>query len=224
MVQFHQSYSYEDFMQGYRPNEDGSFKLENGVFFRFCKRAQADPDRKYFFIIDEINRGNLSKIFGELMLLIEKDKRGKKHAVSLTYTTSSELKFYIPENVHLIGTMNTADRSLAVVDYALRRRFAFINVMPIFNEKFRNYLLNADEAIVDKIIENIGQLNLIIKSDKNLGNGFQIGHSYFCEPDTMKGDENWYRFVIENEIGPLLDEYWFDNLDMAENHKQNLLN
>ena len=225
MVQFHQSYSYEDFMQGYRPNEDGSFKLENGVFFRFCKRAQADPDRAYFFIIDEINRGNLSKIFGELMLLIEKDKRGKKHAVSLTYSTSSELKFYIPKNVHLIGTMNTADRSLAVVDYALRRRFSFINVMPIFNEKFRNHLLNnADEAIVDKIIQNIGQLNLLIKSDKNLGNGFQIGHSYFCEPDTMNGDENWYRFVIENEIGPLLDEYWFDNLEMAENHKQNLLN
>lgn len=224
MVQFHQSYSYEDFMQGYRPNEDGSFKLENGVFFRFCKRAQADPDRDYFFIIDEINRGNLSKIFGELMLLIEKDKRGKKHSVSLTYTTSSELKFYIPKNVHLIGTMNTADRSLAVVDYALRRRFAFINVMPIFNEKFRNHLLNnADEAIVDKIIKNIGHLNSLIKSDKNLGNGFQIGHSYFCEPDTMNGDENWYRFVIENEIGPLLDEYWFDNLEMAENHKQNLL-
>ena len=225
MVQFHQSYSYEDFMQGYRPNEDGSFKLENGVFYRFCKRAQADPDRDYFFIIDEINRGNLSKIFGELMLLIEKDKRGKKHAVPLTYSTSSELRFYIPKNVHLIGTMNTADRSLAVVDYALRRRFAFINVMPVFNEKFRNHLLNnADEGIVDKIIQRIGQLNELIKSDKNLGNGFQIGHSYFCEPDTMNGDENWYRFVIENEIGPLLDEYWFDNLEMADNHTRNLLN
>lgn len=225
MVQFHQSYSYEDFMQGYRPNEDGSFKLENGIFYRFCKRAQADPDRDYFFIIDEINRGNLSKIFGELMLLIEKDKRGKKYAVPLTYSSSNELKFYIPKNVHLIGTMNTADRSLAVVDYALRRRFAFINVMPVFNDKFRNHLLNnADEGIVDKIIQRIGQLNEIIKSDKNLGNGFQIGHSYFCEPDTMNGDENWYRFVIENEIGPLLKEYWFDNLEIADNHTQNLLN
>lgn len=224
MIQFHQSYSYEDFMQGYRPNSDGTFKLENGVFYRFCKRAQADPDRDYFFIIDEINRGNLSKIFGELMLLIEKDKRGKKYAVSLTYSTSSELKFYIPKNVFLIGTMNTADRSLAVVDYALRRRFAFINVLPTFNDKFRNHLLNnADEAIVDKIIDRIGQLNELIKSDKNLGIGFQIGHSYFCEPDTMNGDENWYRFVIENEIGPLLEEYWFDNLEMADNYKDNLL-
>lgn len=225
MIQFHQSYSYEDFMQGYRPHEDGTFKLENGVFYRFCKRAQADPDRKYFFIIDEINRGNLSKIFGELMLLIEKDKRGKKYAVSLTYTTSSELKFYIPENVYLIGTMNTADRSLAVVDYALRRRFAFINLMPIFNDKFKNHLVNnADEAIVEKIMQRVGQLNELIKTDKNLGTGFQIGHSYFCEPDNMAGDENWYRFVIENEVGPLLEEYWFDNLDVAESHKRNLLN
>ena len=224
MVQFHQSYSYEDFMQGYRPTEEGRFKLENGVFFRFCKRAQADPDRDYFFIIDEINRGNLSKIFGELMLLIEKDKRGKKHAVNLTYSSSIETKFYIPKNVFLIGTMNTADRSLAVVDYALRRRFAFITMQPMFNEKFRNHLLlNSDEETVDRIMAKIESLNSIIKTERNLGEGFQIGHSYFCNPDTMAGDEKWFHFVVENEIGPLIEEYWFDNLEFARSLKTNLL-
>jgi 5-methylcytosine-specific restriction protein B len=224
MVQFHQSYSYEDFMQGYRPTEEGRFKLENGVFFRFCKRAQADPDRDYFFIIDEINRGNLSKIFGELMLLIEKDKRGKKHAVNLTYSTSIETKFHIPENIYLIGTMNTADRSLAVVDYALRRRFAFITMQPMFNEKFRNHLLlNSDEETVNSIMAKIESLNSTIKLERNLGEGFQIGHSYFCNPDTMVGDEKWFHFVVENEIGPLIEEYWFDNLEMARSLKSNLL-
>ena len=225
MVQFHQSYSYEDFMQGFRPHDDGSFRLENGVFYRFCKKAQSDPDKKYFFIIDEINRGNLSKIFGELMLLIEKDKRGPDNAVSLTYTQSSELKFHIPDNVYIIGTMNTADRSLAVVDYALRRRFAFINVMPVFNEKFRNTLIDngADEGIADKVIERITTLNTQIVNDKNLGAGFQIGHSYFCDPDDMDGDDSWYRFVIQYEVGPLLDEYWFDNEDTVKSHKDILL-
>lgn len=225
MVQFHQSYSYEDFMQGYRPKEDGSFKLENGVFYRFCRRAQADPSKKYFFIIDEINRGNLSKIFGELMLLIEKDKRGEKHQVTLTYAPSNEVKFSIPKNVYIIGTMNTADRSLAVVDYALRRRFAFIDILPSFNDQFKNHLINGgiDEGIVDKILERILYLNNIIKDDKNLGKGFQIGHSYFCNIDNIEEDQDWYNFIINHEIGPMLLEYWFDNEETAINQVQNLL-
>ena len=226
MVQFHQSYSYEDFIQGFRPQEDGSFKLENGVFYRFCKKAMSDPNRKYFFIIDEINRGNLSKVFGELMLLIEKDKRSKDYAVSLTYSLSSETRFFIPDNVYLIGTMNTADRSLAVVDYALRRRFAFIDVLPVFNIKFRNNLINngADEAIADRVINKITELNQLITKDNNLGNGFQIGHSYFCPNSQIKGDDEWYRFLVRHEIGPLLNEYWFDNLDKAKSIQESLLN
>ena len=126
-VQFHQSYSYEDFIQGYRPTAQGGFRLKSGIFYRFVKHAQADPDNKYFFIIDEINRGNLSKIFGELMMLIESDKRGPDFAIPLTYSEVDNDTFYLPENLYLIGTMNTADRSLAMVDYALRRRFAFID-------------------------------------------------------------------------------------------------
>jgi 5-methylcytosine-specific restriction protein B len=205
MVQFHQSYSYEDFIQGYRPKEDGTFKLENGVFYRFCKRAQVDPENKYFFIIDEINRGNLSKIFGELMLLIEADKRGSENAVSLTYTATSENKFFIPANVYVIGTMNTADRSLAMVDYALRRRFAFINIAPVFNDKFLNELASfgVEEAIIKCIIDRITILNSEIESEASLGKGFRIGHSYFCNvPNNVKSNE-WYNGIIKHEIAPL---------------------
>jgi 5-methylcytosine-specific restriction enzyme B len=217
MIQFHQSYSYEDFIQGYRPVEDGSFKLINGIFYRFCKKAQADPDHKYFIIIDEINRGNLSKIFGELMLLIEADKRGPDFGVTLTYSDNNENKFFIPSNVYLIGTMNTADRSLAVVDYALRRRFAFITILPNFNSKFKNDLINkgVDEGIVIKIIYKIGALNQEIAKDQNLKWGFQIGHSYFCNVPEGTGDEEWYQQIIQNEIEPLLNEYWFDNEEKA---------
>lgn len=130
MVQFHQSYSYEDFIQGLRPTQQGSFDLKDGIFFSFCRRALAHPDKPFFFIIDEINRGNLGKIFGELMMLIEADKRAEKFALKLTYAEDEEDRFYVPENLYIIGTMNTADRSLAIVDYALRRRFAFINLQP----------------------------------------------------------------------------------------------
>lgn len=218
MIQFHQSYSYEDFIQGYRPKGDGGFKLENGVFYRFCKRAQSDPDNKYFFIIDEINRGNLSKIFGELMLLLEADKRGTEYAVSLTYSTSNENKFYIPDNVYLIGTMNTADRSLAVVDYALRRRFAFININPSFTDKFQRELTNigVDEGIIQQIISKINSLNKVIGSDSNLGNGFRIGHSYFCVVPKGSGDIDWYNGIVKHEIAPLLEEYWFDEEEKAQ--------
>ncbi|MHA1973118.1 MAG: MrcB family domain-containing protein [Candidatus Hodarchaeales archaeon] len=219
MIQFHQSYSYEDFIQGYRPKDDGTFKLENGVFYRFCKKAQSDPDNNYFFIIDEINRGNLSKIFGELMLLIEADKRGHEFSVSLTYTQSNENRFSIPKNLYIIGTMNTADRSLALVDYALRRRFAFINLQPSFNEKFQNELINngVDEGIVEKIISRVSSLNNKIKEDSSLGEGFQVGHSYFCNFSNNSGDEDWYQFIVDYEIGPLLKEYWFDNPEKANN-------
>jgi 5-methylcytosine-specific restriction protein B len=216
MIQFHQSYSYEDFMQGYRPTESGAFRLENGVFYRFCKRAQADPDREYVFIIDEINRGNLSKIFGELMLLLESDKRGPGYDVPLTYSQGLGSKFYIPSNVHVIGTMNTADRSLSIVDYALRRRFAFIDVTPTFNGKFRQFLdsRGVNKVLVDKICVRIGRLNENIT--KTIGPGFAVGHSYFCNLPAEGANEQWYQHVVRLEVGPLLREYWFDKVENAE--------
>lgn len=227
MIQFHQSYSYEDFIQGYRPTDDGKFTLKNGIFYDFCRRAQRDKDNKYFFIIDEINRGNLSKIFGELMMLIEKDKRGEEFSMPLTYSKTEDEKFYIPGNLYLIGTMNTADKSLAMVDYALRRRFCFSFLEPKFDEKFRDYLKESGVRVglIDKIINKVAELNKIIKEDtKNLGKGYMIGHSYFC-PDNndYEYDEAWYKSVINNEIKPLLEEYWFDDEEKAKQEINKLM-
>ena len=210
MVQFHQSYAYEDFVQGWRPTKQGGFRLRNGVFFEFCERAKQQPDKKFVFVIDEINRGNLSRIFGELLMLIESDKRGPEHAIALTYGSTGE-RFSVPDNVHLLGLMNTADRSLAIVDYALRRRFAFETLKPAYGTgKFREFLLEADVEpdLVDRIDGNMGTLNERIRQDKDLGPGFEIGHSYFVPEESA--DEQWYRATVETQIVPLLREYWFD--------------
>ncbi|WAC07857.1 MAG: EVE domain-containing protein [Thermodesulfobacteriota bacterium] len=228
MIQFHQSYSYEDFIQGFRPSDGGGFVLKNGIFYQFCKIAQADQNSSYFFIIDEINRGNLSKIFGELMFLIEADKRGKEFALPLTYSQTIDEQFWIPSNIHIIGTMNTADRSLAMVDYALRRRFSFIGLEPMFEgDKFKTYLRSSGVSVelVDKIIQRLCQLNEKISEDtKNLGPGYRIGHSYFCPMNTgTVYDENWYKKIIVSEIEPLLCEYWFDNQEKVKNEISILL-
>lgn len=203
MVQFHQSYSYEDFIQGYRPSKEG-FELENGAFYKFCKEAEEDNERPYFFIIDEINRGNLSKILGELMMLIEKDKRGEK--IKLLYSNEW---FTVPQNVRIIGMMNTADRSLALMDYALRRRFAFFDFAPAFSsEGFKNYLAEKNSPKLESLITVVESLNNTISSDESLGDGFRIGHSYFCIDDEIT--DEWLKSVVEYEVIPLIKEYWFD--------------
>lgn len=203
MVQFHQSYSYEDFIQGYRPSKDG-FELENGTFYKFCKEAEEDNERPYFFIIDEINRGNLSKILGELMMLIEKDKRGEK--IKLLYSNEW---FTVPQNVRIIGMMNTADRSLALMDYALRRRFAFFDFAPAFSsEGFKNYLAEKNSQKLESMITAVESLNNTISSDESLGDGFRIGHSYFCTDGEIT--DEWLKSVVEYEVIPLIKEYWFD--------------
>ena len=216
VVQFHQSFAYEDFVQGWRPTETGGFTLRNGVFFEFCKRAEKQPDTRFVFIIDEINRGNLSRIFGELLMLIEADKRGLEHAITLTYSASGE-RFSVPDNVHLLGLMNTADRSLALVDYALRRRFAFETLRPAYGTgKFREYLLEAevDSSLVDRIVRNLSELNERIRDDKDLGRGFEVGHSYFVPEESA--DEQWYLGIVESQIAPLLREYWFDRPEQVD--------
>lgn len=205
MVQFHQSYSYEDFIMGFRPSTDG-FELKRGAFYNFCKKAEIDGDNDYFFIIDEINRGNLSKIFGELFMLIENDKRG----VSLQLLYSDE-KFSVPKNIYIIGMMNTADRSLAMLDYALRRGFAFFEIKPGFTtDGFREYRMSLKNEKFDKLIACVESLNNVISNDESLGDGFCIGHSYFCNllPDTI--DDQVLSGIVEYELIPLLKEYWFD--------------
>jgi 5-methylcytosine-specific restriction protein B len=217
MIQFHQSYSYEDFVQGWRPAGHGGFERHDGVFHRFCCKAAANPAETYVFIIDEINRGNLSKVLGEVMMLIEADKRGE-YAVPLTY--SPETAFSVPRNLYVIGLMNTADRSLAMVDYALRRRFGFVSLEPAFeSDAFSDSLAasGAPEQLIRKIVERISALNEEIRSDRNLGRGFEIGHSFFVPQESEELlEDTWYESVIAYEIRPLLEEYWFDDPDRVE--------
>jgi 5-methylcytosine-specific restriction protein B len=224
MIQFHQSYSYEDFIQGFRPNPDGGFSLSTGVFYGLCKRAEESPGSKFVLVVDEINRGNLSKIFGELLMLIESDKRGKDFELSLTY--SPQEKFSVPDNIYLIGTMNTADRSIAMVDYALRRRFSFLSLIPQFNKRFDSFLKSkgVKTALRKRIVNRISILNDEIKADKNnLGEGYQIGHSYFCPAGNSSNDSKWYNQIIRFEIEPLLNEYWFDEPERVEGLVKNLI-
>ena len=203
MVQFHQSYSYEDFIMGFRPSEKG-FELKHGAFYNFCKQAEIDSENEYFFIIDEINRGNLSKIFGELFMLIETDKRGFE--LRLLY---SDEKFSVPGNVYIVGMMNTADRSLAMLDYALRRRFAFFEMKPGFDtDGFREYRMGLASEKFDRLINSIENLNSAIAADDSLGEGFCIGHSYFC--NLKKITDQALSGIVEYELIPLLKEYWFD--------------
>ena len=205
-VQFHQNYSYEDFMMGYKPN-GASFELKKGVFYRFCKKAEADPESKYFFIIDEINRGNLSKIFGELLMLIENDYRGTP--ATLAY---NDEKFSVPENLYIIGMMNTADRSLAMIDYALRRRFSFFEMEPGFEtEGFIQYQQSLKNETFNDLLAKVIELNLEIMSDRSLGRGFCIGHSYFCGRDELSCTDEWMQEVVDYDILPMLGEYWFDD-------------
>lgn len=226
-VQFHQSYSYEDFVQGWRPNSSGGFDLKNGSFYEFCEKARQDPSNTYVFIIDEINRGNLSKIFGELLMLIEGDKRGGDNEIKLTYSESDRNRFSVPQNVFLVGLMNTADRSLALVDYALRRRFAFFSLSPQFeSDKFQSVIIGNGGSLelVQKIRHCIGSINRVITNERrDLGPGFQIGHSYFCPTGPIKSDSEWYANVINTEIKPLIEEYWFDSPEKVDTLTSQLL-
>lgn len=214
LVQFHQSYSYEDFILGYKPDGAG-FTLKEGVFYQFCEKAAARPEEDFFFLIDEINRGNLSRIFGEMLMAVEREYRGT--AVRLP---EGDRLFSVPENVYLIGMMNTADRSLALMDYALRRRFGFFEMRPGFDsEGFRAYGAELHSPKFDALIQAVKELNQAIADDPSLGRGFCIGHSYFCGGD---GTEEWMESVVEYDLLPTLDEYWYDEEDTRRRWAQRL--
>ncbi len=208
-VQFHQNYSYEDFMMGYKPVNDG-FELKYGIFYRFCQKAANQPDKDFFFIIDEINRGNMSKIFGELLMLIERDYRETK--ATLAY---NGMTFSVPKNLYIIGMMNTADRSLAMIDYALRRRFSFFEVEPGFDsDGFIKYQNSLNNETLNELVSKVKELNREIALDKSLGKGFCIGHSYFC--GQTECTEEWLRAIVDYDILPMLSEYWFDDMNKLQ--------
>ena len=215
MVQFHQSYSYEDFVQGIRPSEEGGFERKNGIFFDFCSKARRSPDQQFVFIIDEINRGNISKILGELMMLIEADKRKKQYAIKLTYSNEDDERFFVPENVYLIGCMNTADRSLAIVDYALRRRFRFCPIKPEFNEAFISFLeeKGISQKNAELVVSKVKSANEVIST---IDRGLEIGHSYFCQAEGCEDFSVWWNDICEYELFPYLREICFDDEDKYE--------
>ena len=215
-IQFHQNYSYEDFVMGYKPTENGGFSLSYSIFHKFCRRASIDKEHRYFFIIDEINRGNLSKIFGELLMLIESDYRDKP--IQLSYNDET---FAVPSNIYIIGMMNTADRSLAMIDYALRRRFSFFEMKPGFEtDAFHNFILGWSTSKLSNLINAIIELNKVITDDDSLGSGFCIGHSYLCNLNSDSDLES----IVEYDIIPMLREYWFDNDDKFNQEAQKLRN
>ena len=216
VIQFHQNYSYEDFVMGYKPNAEGGFSLTNGIFYDFCQQARAHREMPYFLIIDEINRGNLSKIFGELLQLIEADYRDQP--IQLAY---NKQRFSVPSNLYIIGMMNTADRSLAMIDYALRRRFSFFEMKPGFEtEAFNNDISKLEILKLKELIDAIISLNKVIEGDDSLGSGFCIGHSYLCNLNNNSDLES----IVEYDIIPMLREYWFDNDERYNQEAQKLRN
>jgi len=227
-IQFHPSLSYEDFVRGWRPDGDGALSLIDGVFLEAVEAARAEPDRPYVVIIEEINRGNPAQIFGEMLTLLEKDKRSEEEAIELAYRHEAGERVFIPRNLFVIGTMNIADRSLALVDLALRRRFAFVTLETALNDTWRQWCIDQagiDDAVLKQIQHLMAELNDEIAADRSLGAQFRIGHSYVTPApgETVPDGKAWFRAIVETEIAPLLEEYWFDNLDKAASSKARLL-
>lgn len=226
-VQFHQNTTYEDMIVGYRPTESGGFDLKNGIFTRFCEQAAASPSKKHFFIIDEINRANVSKVMGEMLVAVEKSHRSAIVDVRLQGGRNG---FSVPENVYIVGMMNTADRSIAMMDYALRRRFAFFELEPAFGREglLRNLLERLPEGFARALVQEVIALNARIEDER--GRAYRIGHSYFlsfpASDGVMSEDECrvWLSSIVEYEIVPLLREYWFDaSPDQIEGYVRGLL-
>lgn len=228
-VQFHPNLSYEDFVRGWRPTGEGKLSLADGVFMEAIKAALGDPGSEYVIVIEEINRGNPAQIFGELLTLLEASKRKPSEALELCYPDAdgSRRPVHIPANLYVIGTMNIADRSLALVDLALRRRFAFVGLEPKLGGAWRNWVVKEcgiDPTVVDDIEKRMTSLNDVIAADPRLGKQFRVGHSYVTPNHRLEAGETkeWFRQVVDTEIGPLLEEYWFDAPNEAQKARERL--
>ncbi len=226
-IQFHPNLSYEDFVRGWRPSSEGRLDLVDGPFLEMVGAAQRDLGSPYVLVIEEINRGNPAQILGEMLTLLEVDKRNPEDALELTYRREGEQGVHLPSNLHVVGTMNIADRSLALVDLALRRRFAFVDLVPEIGERWKDWgrdRCGFDESVLSDIQDRMSNLNETIEADAKLGRQFQIGHSYVTpQPGSETNPGAWYRDVVESEIGPLLDEYWFDEPSKAQQEREKLL-
>ncbi len=226
--QFHPNLSYEDFVRGWRPGGGGLLELVDGPLLQAIDVAKNDPPNDYVVVIEEINRGNPAQIFGEMLTLLEADKRTHEEALALSYPRGPRERVHIPPNLYVIGTMNVADRSLALVDLALRRRFSFIDLEPTFGDRWRTWVseqFNIDAEFLVDIERRLTSLNRTIEEDATLGPQFRVGHSVVTPTGATPIDNpgKWFRQVAETEIGPLLDEYWFDNLETAKSERERLL-
>ena len=225
VVQFHPSLSYEDFVRGYRPNADGRLTLMDGVFLQVVEAARVQPDAEHVLVIEEINRGNPAQVLGEMLTLLESSKRSRADAMELAYRKSVGEKVYVPDNLYVIGTMNLADRSLALVDLALRRRFAFVTLIPCFTKAWMQWCeaKGIPSEDIARMKAAMDTLNDEIAADRTLGPQFQIGHSYLTPIETVRNAKTWFAEVVQTEIGPLLHEYWFDAPERAQQTIQKLL-
>lgn len=225
-VQFHPNLSYEDFIRGWRPSGEGRLQLMDGPFIELAEMARKDPDNSYVMVVEEINRGNPAQVFGEMLTLLESDKRNRNDAMRLTYAKDVGERFFLPQNLHVIGTMNIADRSLALVDLALRRRFAFIDLQPSINERWIDWLTiqyNFSSDILADIKSRITKLNATIAADIQLGEQFMVGHSYVTPTSDVVDPKAWFKQVVNTEIKPLLEEYWFNDMEKAKSAAKELL-
>ena len=227
VVQFHPSLSYEDFVRGWRPAGEGRLQLVDGILMQAIEAAASEPDRPFVLVIEEINRGNPAQIFGEILTLLEDTKRSPSEAIELAYRRENERdeRVHVPKNLYIIGTMNVADRSLAIVDLALRRRFAFVDLEPNLGPAWRSWCLGLglSETLLSLIEARIAALNLEIASASSLGPQFRIGHSYVTPEEKVGDGVAWFRARVESEIGPLLDEYWYDASERAKKERAKLL-
>lgn len=222
-VQFHQALTYEDFVWGLRPTPNGAgFDRVEGSLLQLAAKAAADKEgRPFVLIIEEINRGNPSQVFGEILTLIEADKRAREHAITLTHSRSGDSPFFVPPNLFIIGTMNVADRSIAMVDFALRRRFAFETLDPQYGDAFRSHCKarKVPDKLISRMTTAVAKVNSIIENDYHLGPNYVIGHSYLCPPrEFTSADEaeNWYLETVDTQLRPLLTEYWYDRAEQVE--------
>jgi len=208
-VTFHPSYAYEDFIEGYKPDEQGKFGLRDGLLVRVSAKARKDLDRKFLLLIDEINRGDVARIFGELITLIEADKRNEAAASTLPY---SQKPFWVPPNLHLLGTMNTADRSISLMDIAIRRRFCFVECRPdpeVLTQS-PNYLREVEGVSLAKLLASINARLLDAGVDRDRA----IGHSYFMIPAKSPSPLEVVRERLRYDILPLVEEYCYADRPM----------
>ena len=222
-VQFHPSTSYEDFVQGLRPDAERGLVVQDGPFMDaiYAAAGEEDEKTKHVVLIEEINRGNPAQIFGEMLTLLEADKRDSGSALKLLYASGDDDAIYVPPNLYVIGTMNQADRSLAMVDMALRRRFGFVTLKPSLGEEWLQYCASKcgrDEVVLTQIAEQVTAVNALIEDDANLGSAYCIGHSFVTpgrRSNPLSADETraWFDRVVETDLQPLLEEYWYDEPD-----------